>query len=123
MTIKRPRPKGLRAIKVGQEILSTSGVSSELQDYVDVLLGRRPPPEDYGVIALFEIASAYLARALEIKMALHRAEREGVVKRGEPMYRLRTGELEDFIELAKNACELGSRRVTVANMEARMSDA
>jgi hypothetical protein len=114
-TSRRPAP--VRAIKVGQEVLTTSGVSAELQDYVDVLIGRSRPPEDFGEMTLFEIASAYLARALEIKMCLHRAEREGLVKRGEAFYRFRTGELEDFIELAKNACDLGSRRITYLQMQ------
>lgn len=116
-TIKRPKPSPVRTIRVGSQVLSTASLSAELQDYVDVLIGRVPPPEDFGELTLYELASVYYARAKEIEMVILRAQREGIVKTGSSMYRFRTGELRSFIELAHNACELGSRRVTYARME------
>jgi hypothetical protein len=121
-TVRRPKTKLVRTIPIGNTELSTSSVSSELQDYVDVLLGRKHPPADFGELTLQELASAYYSRALEIEMHIHRAEREGVVGRGTPFYKLRTGELRSFIELAKNACELGSRRVTMLQIESEMRE-
>lgn len=116
------RVKPVRAVPIGDRILTTSAVSAELQDYVDTLLGRQLPPADFGELTLYEIAAAYYERGKEIEMALHRAEREGKVKRGDPFYKLRTGELRSFLELAQSASELGSRRVTVAQMEQRMRE-
>lgn len=120
--VRVPKTPPVRTVPIGNEILSTSSISAELQDYVDVLLGRQQPPQDFGELTLYELASAYYSRAKEIEMAILRSEREGVVKRGQPFYRLRTGELRSFIELAANACELGSRRVTVAQMQVEMRD-
>lgn len=79
-------------------------------------MGRVPPPVDAGVLTLMEVSDAYLARALEIQMEIHAAETQGTIPRGSAAYKLRTGELRDFIELAKGAVDLGSRRVTVAKM-------
>jgi hypothetical protein len=79
----------------------------------DVLLGRTPPPVDRGVLTLMEVADAYFARAKEMEMIILRWEADGNVIRGSKTYKFRTGELRSFIELAKGACELGSRRVTL----------
>lgn len=85
----------------------------EVQHYVDVILGREPSPVEFpAYLALAELATAYYCRAQEIDMLIHAAEREGVVMRGSPLYRFRTGELRAFIDLAKRASELGSRRLT-----------
>lgn len=115
---RKNRP--VRDVDIADEIvenLNTAAVSAELQDYTDVLLGRTPAPVDHGEMNLAEVASAYLGRAKEIEMQIHRLERNGRIKRGSPFYRLRTGELRSFIDLCSNAYELGSRRITVAKME------
>lgn len=83
---------------------------------LDVLQGRDEPPIDNGEMTLHEVASGYYARAMEIQMLLHRAEQDGTVLRSSRAYKFRTGELRDFIDIAKNACELGSRRVTWAQI-------
>lgn len=54
----------------------------------------------------------YFARASEMTMLIQAAEREGRVLKGTPMYHFRTGELRTFLELAKRAADLGSRRLT-----------
>lgn len=89
---------------------------AELLDMIDVLLGRAEPPVYQGVSTLMEVADAYLARGLEIRMHILQQEREGAVRRGSQYYRFRTGELAAFIEMAKSAASLGSRRVTVRQM-------
>ena len=71
-------------------------------------------------MTLMEVADAYLARALEMQAIVHRAEAAGSVLKNSALYKFRTGELRDFIELARGSVELGSRRVTMAKMEAEM---
>lgn len=97
-------------------------VRKEMNEYVSVLMGRQDSPFDNGVATLAEYASIVLARGLEIQMRLHRAEADGNVSRGDPWYIYRTGELRDFIELAKSAYDIGSRRVTVAQMEVQLKE-
>lgn len=91
-------------------------ISKELEEYADVLLGRVPPPIEAGELTLMEIADAYHARACEIQMKIQQLEREGGTFRGSNYYKFRTGELRAFIELAKRAAELGSRRLTQARL-------
>lgn len=83
----------------------------------EVLLGREPPPISNGVMTMMEVADAYYARAKEMEAAIHRAEADGVVLPKSRTYRFRTSELRAFIETAKSAVELGSRRLTAARLE------
>lgn len=84
----------------------------ELQEYIDILLGRVEAPIASPYLALAECATAYYTRALEIDARIHAGEREGDIMKGSPFYQFRTGELRSFIELAKKCAELGSRRLT-----------
>lgn len=84
----------------------------ELQEYMDILLGRVNPPISSPYLALAECATAYHSRALEIEAQIHAGEREGAIMKGSPLYQFRTGELRSFIALSKKAAELGSRRLT-----------
>lgn len=93
---------------------------AELATMKDVLLGRSSPPIDTGISTLMEIAEAYHARAKEMAMHLHEAEAEGHVVRGSQHYKFRTGELRDFTELVARTIELGSRRITAAQLEEQM---
>jgi hypothetical protein len=110
----------LSSVEVEIGLDSVEHLWAELQGYVDVLLGRSPSPIDSPYLALMEVATAYYARAQEMDMRIHAAEREGVVHRGSPLYKFRTGELKSFIELARKCADLGSRRLT---QEALLSDA
>lgn len=79
-----------------------------------MLLGRVEPPVRSPYLDLAEVATAYYARALELDMLIHEAERDpdsGIV-RGHPLVRIRTGALRSFIEMAKKMSDLGSRRLT-----------
>lgn len=102
----------LRAVPLGEGVPPISSMVEELQDMTDVLLGREQPPIDAGHLTLMEVADAYFARASEMTMLLQQAEREGTVTKGSAHYKFRTGELRTFLELARRASELGSRRLT-----------
>lgn len=89
----------------------------ELAEMTDVLLGRQDPPIDRGVLTLMEVADAYYARAKEMEMLILQAEADGTVLKSSRTYKFRTGQLRSFIDMAKYAIELGSRRVTAERME------
>jgi hypothetical protein len=99
--------------------LNLSLLRTELQDYLDVLLGREMPPINTGVSTLAEVASVYLGRAREIEMLIYQGEMSGLYTKGGSHYKYRTGELRSFIDLVRNAYEMGSRRITVAQQEDR----
>ena len=104
-------PHGVRYFKIG-EGYDLDQMKRELDDYMDVLLGRQDPPIDVGVMTLMEVAEAYHARACEIEMELKEMEAEGVIMKGTRLYHFRTGKLRTFIELTNKTIDLGSRRVT-----------
>jgi hypothetical protein len=89
----------------------------EVQDMTDVLLGRVEPPINADVATLMEVADAYFARAMEIIMLIQTAEREGKVTRGSGYAQLRTKELRTFAEIAKRSSDMGSRRITMMQMQ------
>lgn len=84
----------------------------EIHGYMDVLLGREESPIDSPYLNMLEVSTAYYCRAQEIDALIHAGEREGVIAKGSPYYRFRTGELRSFIELSRRCAELGSRRLT-----------
>lgn len=124
-TTTREHPKGsLRAFPLNEGLPNLTVLQEEFQDYWDVLLGRVDPPVKVRgrTLALMEVADAYFARASEVKALIHRLEREGRVLRGSPLYAYRTGELADFMEMAKRAADLGSRRLTEAGQQAEAEE-
>jgi hypothetical protein len=88
---------------------------------VNVLLGREEPPINNGEMTLLEYANAVYSRAMEITITLQRAEADGHIVKGSKFYRFRTGELRSFTELAQRAIDLGSRRITYAQLEYSMT--
>ncbi len=106
----------LRAVHLGEGVPPLTTMAEELQDMTDVLLGRVQPPIDAGHLTLYEVADAYYARAAEITVLLQQAEREGTITKGSAHYKFRTGELRTFLEMAKRAADLGSRRITYEQM-------
>ena len=89
---------------------------------MDVLLGREAPPFDNGVMTMLEYASACHARASEMTMQIQRMELDGTVKRGDKLYKFRTGELRTACEVFKRSADMGSRRLTEAKMEQEMRE-
>lgn len=83
-------------------------------------MGRVEPPIDNGELTLMEYSNAVYSRAMELTMMIQRAETDGQVLKGSKYYKFRTGELRTFTEMAAKAIELGSRRVTWAQMEYSM---
>jgi hypothetical protein len=106
----------VRQVDVGVGLPPVEELEAELEAYMDVLMGRVPPPIDAGTLTLMEVADAYFARANEIQFQIHKKERTGDVFRGSTYYKFRTGELRAFLELSKKAAELGSRRLTHARL-------
>ncbi|QGJ92999.1 hypothetical protein SEA_KABOCHA_114 [Gordonia phage Kabocha] len=112
---KRPVAKKghrLRTVHIGEGVPSIPVMNNELLDMVNVLLGRKDSPINHGTLSLMEVADAYYARAAELTMLLQKAEREGTITRGSAHYKFRTGELRTFMDMAKRAADLGSRRLT-----------
>ena len=109
--------KYLRDALVGAGIPHIDEIRNELDDYTDILMGREEPDHHYGYMSLMEVADAYFSRAQELTMLIQRAEADGVVTKSSPYYKLRTGELRTFTEMAKRAADLGSRRLSAAQLE------
>lgn len=108
--------KSLRQFPLASGIAGVESLRDELDEYTDVLMGRVEPPIDNGPLSLMEYANAVYSRAVEITILLQRAEADGHVTKGSKLYRFRTGELRNFVELASKAIDLGSRRITAARM-------
>lgn len=102
----------LTDVPVSLGLPSVDELWEELQTMTDVILGRQQSPIESPYLALAEVATAYHCRAQEMDMLIHAGERDGVIVKGSPYYRFRTGELRSFLELSKRAAELGSRRLT-----------
>lgn len=108
----RLAPKALTGVLVGAGLPPIKELVKELREMTNILMGREDPPINRGLLTLMETAAAYHARAFEIELEIHRAERERRVLKNSDYYKFRTGELRDFIELSKSKMELGSRRIT-----------
>ena len=85
---------------------------AEFDEYTNVLLGRDKSPVYSPYLELMEVATAYHSRAREVEMNIYRMEVDGTVRRGDPLYKFRTGQLNSFIEMARKCIDLGSRRLT-----------
>lgn len=109
---------GLMAPWVPPEgLASLDDLKAEIDEMTGVLLGRQKPPVDMGWATLYEVSTVYYSRAMEIQLYLLRGEQEGKLLKNSPPYRFRTGELRTFIDLAKAKMDLGSRRITVLQMD------
>lgn len=117
-----PRQTSLRSFRINSGIPPLPDLRSELDEYVEVLMGRKTPPIDNDEMTLMEYANAVYSRAMELTMVLQRAESDGTVLKGSKYYKFRTGELRSFTELAVRCIELGSRRVTKAQLDYSMTN-
>ena len=102
----------IRAQAWGEGLPDIPHMELELIEMRDVLMGRADCPIDNGILTLMEYADGCFARASEMTQLIKAAERKGQVTKGSRLYHFRTGELRDFMEMAKAASDLGSRRVT-----------
>lgn len=109
-------PHRLRAFQVGKGLPSIPDMVQELDDMTDVLMGRVAPPIDDPLMGLHEVADMYYARAAEMTRLLQQMEREGYSRKGSAHYQFRNGELRTFMEKAKRAADLGSRRVSAERL-------
>ena len=102
---------GFRYFKVG-EGFNLHDLQLEIDEYMEIALGREDPPYDNGPMTLMEFANAVYARLVEMEVAIHRAEVDGTIIKGSRIYRFRTGELRSAQELFSKMQDLGSRRLT-----------
>ena len=101
----------------GQTMDMVRNFERELENYTDVIFGRKESPVNESISTMYEVAVAYYARAKEIEMFCKKLESGiDVGKTRHPIYKFRTGQLNVFIELVKELSKLGSRRITVAQM-------
>lgn len=120
------RTRRVRAVPLGEGLPNITKMRAELLDMTDILLGRVDPPINAGHLTLMEVSDAYFARASEMTMLIQEKEADGLIKRGrggnlgDPLYQFRTGELRTFLEMAKKASELGSRRLTKEQLQFEM---
>lgn len=110
----------LRLFDVPSGLPTVGQLREELEGYWDILLGRVDPPVSAGIATLMEVANALYSRAKEIESLIDQLEATGRVPASHPHARFRKTELRRFIEMSSKAVELGSRRITVAQMEAEM---
>ena len=115
------QPKLIRSVRVNSGLPAITEIRAELDEYTEVLLGRTPPPIDNDEMTMMEYANAVYSRAMELTMMIQRAESDGAVLKNSKYYRFRTGELRSFTELAARCIELGSRRVTWAQIDYNMT--
>lgn len=106
----------VREFRVGSGLPKPEEVRAELEEYRDVLMGRKEPPLEKGVITLMEVANGYFSRACEIEQLILQAKAEGWLPKNMGYETLRTQEIRSFKELSKSATELGSRRITFENL-------
>jgi hypothetical protein len=121
------RRSRIRTFKLGEGLPSPTKIRDELEQMRAVLLGHDDPPVTLGTITLMEVAEGYFSRACDLEQQILRAHAEGrIVKRRDgtgkmvdPYNQLRTQEIRSFKEMAKSATELGSRRITAADLRWR----
>lgn len=87
-------------------------IMDELLEMTLVLKGHADAPVESPYLQLMEVATAYLTRAYEIEMLIHRGEHDQVIERGSELFKLRTGPLESFINACRRLADLGSRRLS-----------
>lgn len=87
-------------------------IMEEFQGMTDVILGRKKPPVDNGVMTRHEVCLAYHARVTEIEILIHEWERKGKVIKGSEYYNLRTKQVRSMLEMLKTQVQAGSRALT-----------
>lgn len=102
---------------IGHGLPTLNEAFDELTQYAEHLATFYDPEVPIGnTLDLLEVASAYLARAFDIERRLHQREQLLGLPRGCPEQRFRTGALESFISQAKVLRDLGSRRLSFAQL-------
>lgn len=115
--VKRLPKNSIRQFDMQAGLPSLSILQSEVQDMWDVLLGRVEPPVNHGVSTLMEVADAYFCRGSEIAALILERERKGEIGASHAHAKFRKGELRLFMEAAKRAADLGSRRITISQIQ------
>lgn len=110
----------IRHFRLGEGLPTPEKIRDELAYMRAVLLGHEDPPIEEGIITLMEVAEGFYSRACDMEQQILRAQEEGRIIGGStkknPYHTLRTQEIRSFKDMSKSAAELGSRRVTWANI-------
>lgn len=112
----RPVGRRLRDVRTIQGLPGLPALEQEFDEYVAILAGDKDAPVDAGPLTFMEISDAYHARARTVEALIYRGERNGRIPKNSPYYKFRTGELQSYISLFRNATELGGRRMTFEKM-------
>lgn len=124
--LKRSKPyqgytdRRTRTIHVYEGLPPVVELQAEIDEYMDVLLGRVDAPVQ-GHLALMETADIYFGRMSEVELLIKRGETDGSIPKGSDYTKFRTGELRTFLEIAKGSSALGSRRLSALALEAERS--
>lgn len=104
--------------QLGQGVPSVDQCRQEIDGYYAVFMGRIDLTEINRTTDLLEFATAVLARLNEMELLILRAENDMQTgfNRGSQFNRFRTGELRAAQDTARKMVELGSRRLSYAQM-------
>ena len=110
-------------ITVGYGLAHIDELEAEVDWMWGVLVGRHDMPilPQSPHLALQEVATAYLGRALEMDTLILRGERKhkddpNHIAKGSLLQKFRTGDLANLIVLCRRCADLGSRRLTEFQM-------
>lgn len=112
LSIRRSFTRPLNEVPVLAGLGSPDEIMAELLDMTDVVLGRKNPPVDNGVMTRHEVCLAYHARVTEIEVLIYEWERKGKVIKGSEYYNLRTKQVRAMLEMLKTQVQAGSRALT-----------
>lgn len=103
---------------MGQRLPTIEECRAEIDAYYAVFMGRVDLPEINKTTDLMEFATAVLSRLNEMEYLIERAENDHIpgYNRGSQFQRFRTGELRAAQDTARKQLELGSRRLSYAQM-------
>lgn len=119
----RSKASRIRKFRIGDApVVKVQDLRDELADMRAVLLGEVDPPVMLGISTLYEVAEGYFSRACSIEQQILGMFNSPAIPNTPAIVALnkfRASELRSFKEMAKSAAELGSRRITAADLQHR----
>jgi hypothetical protein len=112
ISIRRSFARPLTEVPVLEGLGSVDDIMDELLEMTQVILGRKKPPVDFGVMTRHEVALAYFARVTEIELLIYEHERKKLGVKGDPFTQLRTKQVRAMLEMLKTQVSAGSRQLT-----------
>lgn len=112
ISIRRSFARPMTEVPVMAGLGTIDEVMDELLEMAAVVLGRKNPPIDNGVMTRHEVCLAYHARVTEIEILIHEYERKVKPIKGDPWSLLRTKQVRSMLEMLKTQVQAGSRALT-----------